>query len=150
MSVDPPVPNQILDPDQVIVLQRAADRVFVHHAIAEYAVRLVLATRDLAGFGLPDLAPLVAFGVSPRATLGLVAAGRGLALLRGRDYVLPRDVRDVARDVMAHRLVLSLDALADDVPASSIVDRILQVVPEPQVAPQQDEPDRPLGLRESA
>ena len=150
MSVDPPVPNQILDPDQVIVLQRAADRVFVHHAIAEYAVRLVLATRDLAGFGLPDLAGLVAFGASPRATLGLVAAGRALALLRGRDYVLPRDVRDVARDVMAHRLVLSLDALADDVPASSIVDRILQVVPEPQVAPQQDTPDRPLGLRESA
>jgi MoxR-like ATPase len=150
MSVDPPVPNQILDPDQVIALQRAADRVFVHHAIAEYAVRLVLASRDLAGFGLPDLAGLVAFGASPRATLGLVAAGRALALLRGRDYMLPRDVRDVARDVMAHRLVLSLDALADDVPANSIVDRILQVVPEPQVAPQQDTPDRPLGLRESA
>jgi MoxR-like ATPase len=150
MSVDPPVPNQILDPDQVIALQRAADRVFVHHAIAEYAVRLVLASRDLAGFGLPDLAGLVAFGASPRATLGLVAAGRALALLRGRDYALPRDVRDVARDVMAHRLVLSLDALADDVPANSIVDRILQVVPEPQVAPQQDTPDRPLGLRESA
>jgi MoxR-like ATPase len=150
MSVDPPVPHQILDPDQVIALQRAADRVFVHHAIAEYAVRLVLASRDLAGFGLPDLAGLVAFGASPRATLGLVAAGRALALLRGRDYALPRDVRDVARDVMAHRLVLSLDALADDVPANSIVDRILQVVPEPQVAPQQDTLDRPLGLRESA
>jgi MoxR-like ATPase len=150
MSVDPPIPNQILDPDQVIALQRAADRVFVHHAIAEYAVHLVLASRDLAGFGLPDLAGLVAFGASPRATLGLVAAGRALALLRGRDYVLPRDVRDVARDVMAHRLVLSLDALADDVPANGIVDRILQVVPEPQVAPQQDTPDRPLGLRESA
>ena len=150
MSVDPPTAQQILDPDQVIALQRAADRVFVHHAIAEYAVRLVLATRDLPGFGLPDLAGLVAFGVSPRATLGLVAAGRALALLRGRDYVLPRDVRDVARDVMAHRLVLSLDALADDVPATGIVDRILQVVPEPQVAPRQDAPDPPLGLRESA
>jgi MoxR-like ATPase len=150
MSVDPPTAQQILDPDQVIALQRAADRVFVHHAIAEYAVRLVLATRDLPGFGLPDLAGLVAFGVSPRATLGLVAAGRALALLRGRDYVLPRDVRDVARDVMAHRLVLSLDALADDVPATGIVDRILQVVPEPQVAPRQDVPDPPLGLRESA
>jgi len=151
MSVDPPVAHQILDPDQVIALQRAADRVFVHHAIAEYAVRLVLATRDLPAFGLPDLGGLVAFGASPRATLGLVAAGRALALLRGRDYVLPRDVRDVARDVVAHRLVLSLEALADDVPASGIVDRILQVVPEPQVAPRQGEPDPPpFGLRESA
>ena len=150
MSVDPPVAQQILEPEQVVALQGATDRVFVHHAIAEYAVRLVLATRDLPAFGLPDLAGLVAFGTSPRATLGLVAAGRALALLRGRDYVLPRDVRDVARDVMAHRLVLSLDALADDVPAGGIIDRILQVVPEPQVAPHQDAPDPPLGLRESA
>ncbi len=150
MSVDPPVPQRILDPDQVIALRRAADRVFVHHAIAEYAVRLVLATRDLQAFSLADLAGLVAFGASPRATLGLVAAGRALALLRGRDYVLPRDVRDVARDVVAHRLVLSLDALADDVPAASIVDRILQAVPEPRVAPRQDAPDQPLGLRETA
>jgi len=150
MSVDPPVPQRILDPDQVIALRRAADRVFVHHAIAEYAVRLVLATRDLQAFSLADLAGLVAFGASPRASLGLVAAGRALALLRGRDYVLPRDVRDVARDVVAHRLVLSLDALADDVPAASIVDRILQAVPEPRVAPRQDAPDQPLGLRETA
>jgi MoxR-like ATPase len=152
MSVDPPVAHQILSPEEAISLQRAADRVFVHHAIAEYAVRLVLATRDLPSFGLTDLAGLVAYGASPRATLGLVASARALALLRGRDYVLPRDVRDMARDVMAHRLVLSLEALADDVPATGIIDRILQVVPEPQVAPNQGEPEPPppLGLRESA
>ncbi len=144
MSVDPPEARQVLDPSRLVALQEAADRVFVHHAIAEYAVRLVLATRDPAAFGLNDLAPQVAFGASPRATLGLVAAGRGLALLRGREHTLPADVRDVARDVVAHRLVLSFDALADGVQATEIVDRVAAEVPEPRVAPQQDQP-APLG-----
>jgi MoxR-like ATPase len=138
MSVDPPVARQVLDPDQVAALQVAADQVFVHHAVAEYAVRLVLATRDPAAFGLPGLAPLLAFGASPRATLGLVAAARGLALLRGRDYVLPTDVRDVAPDVVAHRLVLSFDALADGVGPPSLVEAILGAVPLPRIAPTQD------------
>jgi len=152
MSVDPPTARQVLDPQRLAALQRTADQVFVHHAIAEYAVRLVLATRDPAAFGLADLADLVAFGASPRATLGLVAAGRALALLRGREYVVPQDVHDVAREVIAHRLVLSLDALADAVPARGIVDRVLHAVPEPQVAPRQfvDGPDGPHGLRASA
>ncbi len=152
MSVDPPTARQVLDPGRLVALQRTADQVFVHHAIAEYAVRLVLATRNPAAFGLADLAGQIAFGASPRATLGLVAAGRALALLRGRDYVVPQDVRDVAREVIAHRLVLSLDALADAVPASGMVDRVLHAVPEPQVAPRQfaDHPQGPHGLRASA
>src|SRR6266542_2574931 len=111
---------------------------------------LVLATRNPVESGLPELAEQVAFGASPRATLGLVAAGRALALLRGRDYVVPRDVYDVARGVMGHRLVLTLDALADAVPATGIVDRILQAVPEPQVAPRQFVDGPPDGLRASA
>jgi MoxR-like ATPase len=138
MGVDPPVPTPVLDPDRVTALQRAADRVFVHHASAEYAVRLVLATRDPAGYGLPDVAAALQFGVSPRATLGLVAAARALALLRGRGYVLPGDITDVAPDVLAHRLVLSYDALADGVPPRALVDRILAAVRAPRVTPAQD------------
>jgi len=137
MSVDPPTAERVLSPEVVASLQAASDRVFVHHAVAEYAVRLVLATRDLGGHGLPDLAGAVEFGVSPRATLGLVAAGRALALLRGRDYVLPGDVRDVAVDVMGHRLMLSFDALADGLESRSVITRVLDVVPPPRVAPQQ-------------
>jgi MoxR-like ATPase len=138
MGVDPPVPAPMLDPDRVTALQRAADRVFVHHATAEYAVRLVLATRDPAAHGLPDVAAALQFGVSPRATLGLVAAARALALLRGRGYVLPGDVTDVAPDVLAHRLVLNYDALADAVPPRSLVDRVLAAVRPPRVTPAQD------------
>ena len=90
-----------------------------------------------AEHGMPDVAQWVSYGASPRASLGLIAAGRAIALLRGRDYVLPQDVLDVAADVLAHRMVLSYDAIADGVPAAHAVRRVLQTVPLPQVAPRQ-------------
>jgi len=137
MAVTPPEPQQVLDPDQLVRLQARADRVFVHHALVDYAVRLVLATRDPAGHGLPDLAGLIQYGASPRASLGLVRAARALATLRGRDYALPDDVTDVAADVLRHRLLLSYEALADNVGADELVDRIVATVPPPTVAPRQ-------------
>ncbi|MFI6510268.1 AAA family ATPase [Streptosporangium sp. NPDC050855] len=139
MSTDRPVPRGVLDPRRLLALQAAVDDVFVHHAVAEYAVRLVYATREPARFGLADVAPLLTYGASPRATLGLVAAARALALVRGRDYVLPEDVADLARDVIAHRLVPSFDALADDVSPREIVDRVVAAIPVPRVAPGQTE-----------
>ncbi|WFE27260.1 MoxR family ATPase [Solwaraspora sp. WMMD791] len=139
MGVDRPQSRQVLDVGQLSAMQQQARDVFVHHALAEYIVRLVLATRRPQLFGLPELSGLLAYGASPRATLGLVAAARGLALLRGRDYVLPEDVRELAVDVIAHRLVLSFDAVADGVDAASIVRRLVQVVPPPQIAPAHDQ-----------
>ena len=94
---------------------------FVHNALVDYTVRLVLATRTPAEHGMPDVAQLIQYGASPRASLGIVRATRALALLRGRDYALPQDVQDIAPDILRHRLVLSYDALADDVPADHIV-----------------------------
>jgi MoxR-like ATPase len=87
----------------------------------------------------------VSYGASPRASLGLIAAGRALALLRGRDYVLPQDVLDIAVDVLSHRLVLSYDAVADSVPAAHAVRRVLQTIPLPQVAPRQRAAGQPPG-----
>ena len=86
---------------------------------------------------MADVASWVSYGASPRASLGLIAASRALALIRGRDYVLPQDVLDVTGDVLRHRLVLSYDALADGVPADHIVKRVVQSVPLPQVTPRQ-------------
>ncbi|MDG4767278.1 MoxR family ATPase [Solwaraspora sp. WMMD406] len=138
MGVDRPQPRRVLDIGQLHAMQQQARDIFVHHALAEYIVRLVLATRRPQLFGLPELHGLLVYGASPRATLGLVAAARGLALLRGRDYVLPEDVRELAVDVIAHRLVLSFDAVADGVSAESIVRRLVQVVPPPRIAPAHD------------
>ncbi|WP_188196318.1 AAA family ATPase [Nonomuraea sp. SYSU D8015] len=133
MSVKPPVPERILDPDKLLALQEAAEQVSVHQLVADYVVRLVMSTRAPAEYGLGDLTETIEIGVSPRATLGLVSAGRALALLRGRDYLLPDDVRDVAVDVMAHRLMLTFDALADGVDPEEVVKQILHAVPPPLV-----------------
>jgi MoxR-like ATPase len=133
MSVDPPDAEQILDPDSLITLQQAADEIAVHELIADYIVRLVMATREPEQYHLPDLSGVIDIGASPRATLGLVASARALALLRGRDYVLPDDVRDVAVDVMSHRILLSFDAIADDVDPVGIIQEILATVPPPRV-----------------
>jgi len=137
MGVEPPVANPVISTDELIRLQATAARVFVHHAIVDYVVRVVVATRNPAQHGLPDVAQWISYGASPRASLGLIAAGRAMALLRGRDYVLPQDVLDIAVDVLAHRMVLSYDAIADGVPAAHAVRRILQTIPLPQVAPRQ-------------
>ena len=137
MGVATPTAARLLETADLLALQRRADQVFVHNALVDYAVRLVLATRAPAEFGMPEMAPLIQYGASPRASLGLVRATRALALLRGRDYALPQDVEDIAPDILRHRLVLSYDALADEIAPDTVVDRIMAGVPLPTVAPRQ-------------
>jgi MoxR-like ATPase len=146
MGVSPPEPANVFSPIDLLNLQRKADSVFVHNALVDYTVRLVLATRAPAEHGMADVAQLIQYGASPRASLGIVRATRALALLRGRDYALPQDVQDVAPDILRHRLVLSYDALADDVSADQIIARVMATVPLPTVAPrQQAVPGGPMG-----
>jgi MoxR-like ATPase len=129
MGVNPPEPTQVLSAEAVLGLQAAADAVYVDPGVVDYAVNVVFATREPADHGLSDLKGMIAYGASPRASLGLVAAGRALALLRGRDYALPQDVFDVAPDVLRHRLVLSYEALADGVDVDDVLVRVLSTVP---------------------
>jgi len=138
MSVAPPVAQTVLTDDQLVALQQAADGVFIHDAIVDYSVRLVAATREPAEHGLADLSALIAHGASPRATLGLVKASRALALLRGREFVLPQDVYDVAPDILRHRVLLSYEAIADGVTAEHIVNRVVSTVLAPRLAPSQE------------
>ncbi|BCJ35816.1 MoxR-like ATPase [Actinocatenispora thailandica] len=138
VGVSTPEPTAVFATSDLIGLQAKADEVFVHNALVDYAVRLVLSTRNPAEYGMPDVAGLVQYGASPRASLGIVRAARALALLRGRDYALPADIQDIAPDILRHRLVLSYDALADGIPAEQIVDRVLATVPLPTVAPRQN------------
>jgi MoxR-like ATPase len=131
MAVDPPRATEVITLEQLVSLQQASDEVFLHDTVAEYAVRLVMATREPEEWNVPELSPLVVHGASPRGSLGLVAAARALALVRGRDHVLPEDVAAVAVDVLSHRLVLTYDAIADGVPRRRLVERVVEKVAAP-------------------
>lgn len=135
MGAHPPTASEVLRLDQISHLQAAADDVYCDRGVTEYAVNLVLATRSPDAYGMGDLAPLIEFGASPRASLGLIRAGRAMALLRGRSYVVPQDVFDVAPEVLRHRLVVTYEALAQDISPDQIVSRLLASVPAPSVQP---------------
>ena len=121
----------VVDPEQLMQMQRLCRRSYVDPALVRYAVDLVAATREPARCGLGELARLLTFGASPRATIGLIEGARALAFLRGRDYVLPEDVVDLAPDVLRHRLVLSYEALSEGLSADALVAQIMAAVPVP-------------------
>jgi MoxR-like ATPase len=125
--------QRIIDPETLVGLQLQADRVYVDPSLIEYAVQLAHATRDPGRAGRPDLVRYVSFGASPRSSISLVLAARALAFIRGREYVVPEDLADLALDVLRHRLVLSYEALSDEVTADDILAKILANlrVPEP-------------------
>ena len=123
----------VLTTDRLLELQAEADKVYVDPALMEYAVRLATATRQPRAHGLPELEKYITYGASPRASINLILTGRALAYIRGRDYTLPQDVVDMARDVMRHRLVLSFEALSDDVSPDDVLTAILKRVPVPAV-----------------
>ena len=125
--------TQVLDTEQLLALQQQVEQVYVDTGIIEYTVNLVNATRHPETVGLDDLRSYIMYGASPRASINLVVAARALAFMRGRTYVLPKDVNDVVFDVIRHRLVLSYEALSDDVQSDDIIGRILGTIPLPKV-----------------
>jgi MoxR-like ATPase len=125
--------QSVLSTEDLLGLQREADRVYVDPALYEYAVRLATATRAPREHGMPELERYITYGASPRASINLILTARALAFLRGRDYALPVDVVDMARDVIRHRLVLSFEALSDNVSPDNILSTVLGRVPVPVV-----------------
>jgi MoxR-like ATPase len=128
-------PEAVIDTATLREYQRAADAVYVDPQIIEYAVKIASATRDLAGAGHPELARYVSFGASPRASINMVLAAKALAFLRGRDYALPGDAQELAKDVLRHRIVLSYEALADDIAPDALLDPLLESIALPKVEP---------------
>ncbi len=118
--------------EQLAALQRQCRGGYVDPSLIQYAVRLAAATRYPDRYGVTDFAKYVTFGASPRASIHLIEGARALAYLRGRDYVLPDDVSDLAPDVLRHRLVLSYEALADGLTPDQLVHRIMQRIPAPE------------------
>ena len=134
--------QKVLTTKALMELQTEADHVFVDPALIEYAVKLVTATRSPKDIGLKELEHYIMFGASPRASINLILTGRALAFVRGRDYVLPQDVSDMALDVMRHRLVLTYEALSDNVSSDDILKKILDRVPLPVVPLHEHADDR--------
>ncbi|MEN3310271.1 MAG: MoxR-like ATPase [Micromonosporaceae bacterium] len=135
-----PAGQAIIDLDQLNEMQARVEQVYVDPALIEYSVRLATATRRPAEVGLGELARYVTFGASPRASINLVLAARALAFIKGRDYALPQDLTSMALDVLRHRLVLSYEALTDDITADAVLTWVLAAVPVPEAPPA----ERPL------
>ena len=127
--MSPVVP--VMTTERLVQLQREVDEVFVDPTLMEYVVRLASATRHPADYGIGDVAKYISYGASPRASINLVLAGRALAYLRGRRYVTGQDLQDLALDVIRHRIVLSFEALSEDVSADDVVKRVLARIPVP-------------------
>jgi MoxR-like ATPase len=129
----PPQLERVLTLEELKELQRQAAEVYVDPALISWSVDVATATRRPAEHGIDGLSDYVAFGASPRGPISLVAAARALALIRGRDYVVPGDMDALVRDAFRHRLVLSYRALAEEVSPDSLLDRVLAALPLPQI-----------------
>jgi MoxR-like ATPase len=121
----------LLDAERLGELRRAADSIYLDAKLRGYVLDLVAATRDPAAAGLKDLAPLISFGASPRATIYLARAAKAMALAAGRGYVVPEDVKEIAADVLRHRLVPSYEAEAQNLTSDDLVRRLLDHVEVP-------------------
>jgi MoxR-like ATPase len=139
--------QEVLTTGQLVELQEQAYKVYADPKLIEYAVKVVTATRRPKDVGLPELEKYVTFGASPRASINLILTARALAFVRGRGYVLPEDVLDIALDVLRHRVMLSYEALSDNVSGDAVVMKILDRVPVPTVPMRQLPPADVGGLR---
>ena len=124
--------RQALSLDELRSLQKAVFDIYVDPSLVSYAVGIASATRDPVAYGVPDLKDYIAFGASPRGPISLVQASRALALVRGRDYVLAEDLHALAKDALRHRLVLTYQALAEEVSPDTILDAVVATVPIPK------------------
>jgi MoxR-like ATPase len=123
--------TQVLDRERLAILREVTDDIYLDGKLKNYLLDLVAATRDPRRAGLPDLADLISFGASPRATIYLARAAKAMAFVRGRGFVIPEDVKEIAPDVLRHRIVPTYEAEAEEISPDDLVARILERVPVP-------------------
>ena len=128
---DPPPVEAVVEPDRILAARAMLPAIYVDRRLEDYILQLVLATREPAGHGLAQFVDWIEFGASPRATIFLARAARAHAFIEGRAFVVPEDVKAVARDVLRHRLVLTFQAQAEQIDADRILDHLLETVPLP-------------------
>jgi MoxR-like ATPase len=132
MLVEKPIAVEaVVDRERLLEMRQATDGVYLDGKMRRYILDLVTATRDPEAAGMGELKDLIAFGASPRATLFLARAVKGLALVRGRGYVIPEDVKEIAPDILRHRLVTTYEAEAEEITTDALVARLLDRIEVP-------------------
>jgi MoxR-like ATPase len=126
-----PTANAVTDTEQILRARRVVSSIYVDHRVRDYIVHVVQATRRPRDYGLAELAPLIEYGGSPRATLCLAQAARAHAFLRRRAYVTPDDIKAIAADVLRHRVVVTYEAEAEDITAEDVIRRVFEFLPVP-------------------
>jgi MoxR-like ATPase len=126
-----PKVTAVVEPDEILRARKAVEMIYMDPQVEKYIVDLVFATRLPNDYDLGDLADLIAFGASPRATINLARAARAHAFLRRRGYVTPEDVRSIGLDVLRHRVLLTYEAEAEEVTADDVVNRVLNSIEVP-------------------
>jgi len=124
--------TRVATTEQLVALQAKCHGLFVDPSLIQFAVKVVSATRNPAAAGLGDMQRFLTYGASPRASINMIEAGRALAFLRGREYVLPEDVLDVTPDVLRHRIVLSYEAISESITPDQIIGKVLKAIPAPE------------------
>ena len=126
-----PKANPVVSPEQILRARKVLDDIYVDEKIHRYIVDVVFATRKPAEYGLDDVADLIEYGASPRASIYLALAGKAKAFISGRGYVIPEDIKDVIHDVLRHRIILTFEAEAEEVTSDDIISRLLEKIEVP-------------------
>ena len=127
----PPQIQSVISPAEIFKMRDVVSMIYIDDKVKDYILALVAATRDPAKFQLKDLVPIIEYGASPRASINLAIGARAVAFLEGRGYVTPQEVKDVAADILRHRIILSYEAEAEEISSDDVIEKILAEVPVP-------------------
>lgn len=123
--------KKVVTPEKILEARATINDIYIDEKVEEYIINLIFATRQPAAHGLSEMAPLISFGASPRASINLNRAARAEAFMQHRGYVTPEDVREIALDVLRHRIILSYEAEAEDISPEDIVKKLMETIPVP-------------------
>lgn len=124
-------PSPVISLKEILEMRELLERIYIDDKVLDYIVDLVYATRDPESYGLADLKPLIEYGASPRASIFLNVASRAHALLQGRAFVTPQDVKSIGLDVLRHRVIVSYEAEAEELDSEAVIGKIFDEIPVP-------------------
>jgi MoxR-like ATPase len=126
-----PMPNAVISPEDILKARKLVNEIYVDEKIEKYILDIVFATRNPKEYGLEELAELISYGASPRASINLALGARAMAFIRRRGYVIPEDVRSICMDILRHRIAVTYEAEAEDITSETIISKILNKIEVP-------------------